>query len=150
MTWLTVIEYLCHKWPRICSFCRSYNSVLSLEMTYYLVCNKSNTPGATCGEWTTNPFTCVYYPIFISNKQASKPRVPSGHNFGGFTVTIMTWLTSTKYMCDEWSRVCFVRRSHNPVFSASMAYHWLYSKSNTTGVISGARTAGAPEFIQGY
>ena len=23
MTWLTVIEYMCHKWPRICPTCRS-------------------------------------------------------------------------------------------------------------------------------
>jgi hypothetical protein len=23
MTWLTVMEYLCHKWPRICSTCRN-------------------------------------------------------------------------------------------------------------------------------
>ena len=25
MTWLTVTEYLCHKWPRICSVCRNHN-----------------------------------------------------------------------------------------------------------------------------
>ena len=24
MTWLTVMEYLCHKWPRICSTCRKH------------------------------------------------------------------------------------------------------------------------------
>jgi len=29
MTWLTVMEYLCHKWPRICSNCRKHFPVLS-------------------------------------------------------------------------------------------------------------------------
>jgi hypothetical protein len=24
MTWLTVVKYLCHKWPRICSICRKH------------------------------------------------------------------------------------------------------------------------------
>ena len=35
MTWLTVMEYLCHKWPRICSTCRKYFPVLSSFTTYY-------------------------------------------------------------------------------------------------------------------
>jgi hypothetical protein len=25
MTWLTVAEYLCYKWPRICSVCRNHS-----------------------------------------------------------------------------------------------------------------------------
>ena len=29
MTWLNVMEYLCHKWPRICSTCRKHFPVLS-------------------------------------------------------------------------------------------------------------------------
>jgi hypothetical protein len=32
MTWLTVMEYLCHKWPRICSTCRKHFPVLSSFM----------------------------------------------------------------------------------------------------------------------
>ena len=28
-TWLTVMEYMCHKWPRICSTCRKHFPVLS-------------------------------------------------------------------------------------------------------------------------
>ena len=35
MTWLTVMEYLCHKLPRICSTCRKHFPVLSSFMTYY-------------------------------------------------------------------------------------------------------------------
>ena len=37
-TWLTVMEYLCHKWPRICSTCKHF-SILSSFMTYHQVCN---------------------------------------------------------------------------------------------------------------
>jgi hypothetical protein len=33
-TWLTIMEYLCYKWPRICSTCRKYFPVLSSFMTY--------------------------------------------------------------------------------------------------------------------
>jgi hypothetical protein len=39
MTWLTAMEYLCHKWPRICSTCRKQFLVLSSFMTYHRVCN---------------------------------------------------------------------------------------------------------------
>ena len=35
MTWLTVMEYLCHKWPRICSTCRKHFPVRSSCMTYH-------------------------------------------------------------------------------------------------------------------
>ena len=43
MTWLTVMEYLCHKWPRICSACRKHFPVLSSFMTYHPI----NTKGVT-------------------------------------------------------------------------------------------------------
>jgi hypothetical protein len=36
---LTVMEYLCHKWPRICSTCRNHFPVLSSFMTYHRLCN---------------------------------------------------------------------------------------------------------------
>jgi hypothetical protein len=41
MTWLTVMEYLCHKWPQICSICRKHFPVLSSFTTYYMyrICN---------------------------------------------------------------------------------------------------------------
>jgi hypothetical protein len=35
--WL--MEYLCHKWPRICSTCRKHFPVLSSFTNYYRVCN---------------------------------------------------------------------------------------------------------------
>jgi len=35
MTWLTVMKYLCHKWPRICSTCRKHFPVRSSCMTYH-------------------------------------------------------------------------------------------------------------------
>ena len=55
MTWLTVMEYLCHKWSRICSICRNHNLVLSSLITYHWICNKSNTTGAACGAGTAYP-----------------------------------------------------------------------------------------------
>ena len=47
MTWLTVTEYPCQKWSHIYSVCRNHNLVLSSLTTYYWVCNKSTTTGAT-------------------------------------------------------------------------------------------------------
>jgi hypothetical protein len=35
MTWLTITEYLCHKWSCLCSVCRNHNHILSYFMTYY-------------------------------------------------------------------------------------------------------------------
>ena len=47
MTWLTGMEYLCHKWARICSICRKHFSVLSSLITYHRVCNQINITGVT-------------------------------------------------------------------------------------------------------
>ena len=38
-SWLTVLEYLCHKWPRICPVCCNYNTVLSSFVTCHQVCS---------------------------------------------------------------------------------------------------------------
>ena len=50
------MEYLCHKWPQICSTCRKNFPVLSSFTTYYQVCNLINTTGATSGAGTTYPY----------------------------------------------------------------------------------------------
>jgi hypothetical protein len=34
MPWLIAMEYLCHKWPRICSTCRKHFPVISSFMTH--------------------------------------------------------------------------------------------------------------------
>jgi len=65
MTWLTIMEYLCHKWPWICSTCRIHFPLLSSFMTYRQVCNYINTTGATSGEGIAYPsgppeFTLVF------------------------------------------------------------------------------------------
>ena len=39
MIWLTVIEYMCHKLPRISSTCRKHFAVISSFTTYYQVCD---------------------------------------------------------------------------------------------------------------
>jgi hypothetical protein len=49
MTWLTVMEYLCHKWPRIFFTCLKHFPVLSPFTTYYRVCNLINTTDASSG-----------------------------------------------------------------------------------------------------
>ena len=55
------------------------------------------------------------------------------HHFKRFTVTIITWLTATEYLCYKWPRICSTCRIHNPVLSTFMTYHRVSSKSNTTG-----------------
>jgi hypothetical protein len=55
MAWLTVMEYLCPKLPRIFSTCRKHFLVLSSFMTYHRVCNWINTTGATGGTGTADP-----------------------------------------------------------------------------------------------
>ena len=53
MTWLT--EYLCHKWPWLCSTCRKHFLVLSSCMTYHQICNYINTTGVTSEPGTAYP-----------------------------------------------------------------------------------------------
>jgi hypothetical protein len=55
VTWLTVMEYMCHKWPRICSTCRKHFPVLSSFMTYRRVCSLINATGVTSGAGTAYP-----------------------------------------------------------------------------------------------
>jgi hypothetical protein len=38
-TWLTIMEYMCHKWPRICFACSKHLPVFSSLTTYHRVCN---------------------------------------------------------------------------------------------------------------
>jgi hypothetical protein len=39
MTLLTVMEYICHQWPRICSTCRMPFPALSSCIAYHRICN---------------------------------------------------------------------------------------------------------------
>ena len=55
MTWLTGMEYMCHRWPRICSTCRKHFLLLSSFMAYHLVCSYTNTTGNTSGAGTAHP-----------------------------------------------------------------------------------------------
>jgi hypothetical protein len=48
MTWLTVTEYLCHKWSWICN----HNPVLSSFIFHHRVCYKSKATGDSCGART--------------------------------------------------------------------------------------------------
>jgi hypothetical protein len=65
MTWLTVMEYLRHKLPWICSTCRKQFLVLSSFMTYHQVCNYINMTGATSRAGTAYPNGAhVFTPCF--------------------------------------------------------------------------------------
>jgi hypothetical protein len=37
MTWFSVMEYLCHTWPRLCSTCRKHFPVVSSFLTYHRI-----------------------------------------------------------------------------------------------------------------
>ena len=66
MIWLTVTEYLCHKWPRIRSVCLNHNPVLSSFMTYQWACNHINSTDVTSGAGTaTLPEHLSSPPVFI-------------------------------------------------------------------------------------
>ena len=65
MTWLTVVQYLCHKLPRIYSICRNHNPVLSLFMTYHRVYNMSNTTCATSGAGTVYPSRAPEFTTYL-------------------------------------------------------------------------------------
>jgi hypothetical protein len=53
----------------------------------------------------------------------------------------MTWLTVTEYLYHTCSSLCSVCRNHNQVLFSCITYHWVCSKSNTTGGTSRAGTA---------
>ena len=49
------MEYMCHRWPRICSTCRKHFLVFSSFMAYHLVCSYTNTTDNTSGAGTAYP-----------------------------------------------------------------------------------------------
>jgi hypothetical protein len=66
ITLLTVTEYLCHKWSRICSVCRNHKHVLYTFKTYHRICDKSSTTTcATSGAGIAYPYgTPAFTPGF--------------------------------------------------------------------------------------
>jgi hypothetical protein len=48
-----VMEYLCHKWPRICSTCRKHFPILSSFMTYHSCNNVAPVTNLCLGRATT-------------------------------------------------------------------------------------------------
>ena len=66
MTWSIVMEYLCHKWPRICYVSHKHNPILSSFMSYSRICNKSNMAGVTSGAGTASPSEALAFtPRFL-------------------------------------------------------------------------------------
>ena len=72
MIWLTVTEYLCHKWPRVCSVWPQFGPFLIHDLfsnsSYHRVCNKSSiTYGTGTGHPSGAPeFTPVFSLIRIA------------------------------------------------------------------------------------
>jgi hypothetical protein len=64
MAWLTVAEYLCHKWPSISFTCRKHSPVRSF-LIHHQVCNYSSTTGATSGEGTAYPSGATEFPSVL-------------------------------------------------------------------------------------
>ena len=56
------------------------------------------------------------------------------------TVTTITWLIATQYLCHKWSQICSVVGNYIPILSSFMTYHQIFSKSNTAGATSVAGT----------
>jgi hypothetical protein len=71
----TVMEYLCHKWPRICSTCRKHFPVLSSFMTYPRDCNYINTTSATSGAGTANPSGAPEFTPVLSGVRVTRSLV---------------------------------------------------------------------------
>jgi hypothetical protein len=57
----TVAEYLCHKWPRMCSVCRNHKEILSSFIPYYRVSDKSKTTVATSGAETNEERISLWF-----------------------------------------------------------------------------------------
>ena len=55
MTWLSATEYLCQKWPRICSTCRKHFPVPSSFMTYHRLFSYIKMTAVTTGAGTVYP-----------------------------------------------------------------------------------------------
>ena len=62
---LLVTWYLCHKWARMCSFCRNHNPVLSAFMIYIWACTKSYTTNTWVHPITTFSFLCIVLQMVV-------------------------------------------------------------------------------------
>ena len=57
--------------------------------------------------------------------------------FKMFTVTTMSWLTATEYLCHKLPMICYVCCDHNPPLFSFMTFHRVCKKSYTKGAICG-------------
>jgi hypothetical protein len=70
MTLLTVMEYLCHRRPRICPVYRTYNPIIPLSLIYQRIFNKNNS--AIIGAGTANhsrapDFSPRFYGVLVAS-----------------------------------------------------------------------------------
>ena len=102
MNCLTITEYLCHEWPRICSIYHNHNPVFSSFMKYYRVCSKSNAMSVTSGE-----------PLFILREHWS--------SFPGFSVHVAWSLV----FCVVFCRLLFVLLSFSCLSLSCLSFFYL-------------------------
>ena len=67
----TATEYLCHKWPRICSTCRKHFSVISAFIFCHRLCNKSNAAGVISGYVLSVDLWILITPLVSQNSSLS-------------------------------------------------------------------------------
>jgi hypothetical protein len=106
MTWLTVMEYMCQKWTRICSNGRKHFLVLSSFTTYYRVTR------------LTRRVPLVAQELLISPKHMSSPPVYSG-------VRVTRSLIIYVYFVDHCLSFCACSFGHCVVCSSSIYGFWL-------------------------
>jgi hypothetical protein len=122
ITWLTVTEYLCHKWPRTCPICRKHFIAKPCKCLVDAWGEKTK-QHQKISSWLLVHKMCIHIDIWYQEgmvKCFSCIRVSCTQRFllvklkfEWFTVTNMTWLTVTEYLCHKWPRTCPICRKHH-------------------------------------
>jgi hypothetical protein len=107
MTWMTAMEYMCHRWPRICSTCRKHFPVLSSFMTYHRVVTR-----------LTRPVSLMDQELLTLPEHMSSPPVFSG-------VRVTRSLVLCVCFVDRFLFFCIFSFGHCVVCSSSIYGLWL-------------------------
>jgi hypothetical protein len=107
MTWMTAMEYMCHRWPRICSTCRKHFPILSSFMTYHRVVTR-----------LTRPVSLMDQELLTLPEHMSSPPVFSG-------VRVTRSLVLCVGFVDRCFFFCIFSFGHCVVCSSSIYGLWL-------------------------
>jgi hypothetical protein len=124
MTWSTVEEYLCHRSPRTCSFCRNHNPVLlSSFMIYHRNINMINTTGVTIGARPANHSGAQSVPIIPLVSQNYSGKHLCGYHTSYFGVTGSHAITC-KLLNNKKKRIGIYTITKNNDFPGSEQIIW--------------------------